>query len=95
MARDMLTRTRRHEDAVLIINDQVDIALEIGADGVHVGQQDEDCERVIRRVPAEMIVGIGPSSRTGVGCTKKGGHLCRRRFCCGDIDQTGCRGGWL
>jgi thiamine-phosphate pyrophosphorylase len=58
MAREMLERTRRHEDAVLIINDRVDIALEIGADGVHVGQQDEDCERVIRRVPAEMIVGV-------------------------------------
>jgi thiamine-phosphate pyrophosphorylase len=58
MAREMLTRTRRHEDAVLIINDRVDIALEIGADGIHVGQQDEDCERVIRRVPAEMIVGV-------------------------------------
>ncbi|MEJ2475216.1 MAG: thiamine phosphate synthase [Desulfobacterales bacterium] len=58
MAREMLTRTRRHEDAVLIINDRVDIALEIGADGIHVGQQDEDCEQVIRRVPAEMIVGV-------------------------------------
>jgi thiamine-phosphate pyrophosphorylase len=58
MAKEMLARTRGHADAVLIINDRVDIALEIGADGVHVGQQDEDLGQVIRRVPAEMIVGV-------------------------------------
>jgi thiamine-phosphate pyrophosphorylase len=58
MAKEMLARIRRHKDAVLIINDRVDIALEIGADGVHVGQQDEDYERVIRRLPTEMIVGV-------------------------------------
>jgi thiamine-phosphate pyrophosphorylase len=58
MAREMLARTRGHADAVLIINDRVDIALEIGADGVHVGQKDEDFGQVIQRVPAEMIVGV-------------------------------------
>jgi thiamine-phosphate pyrophosphorylase len=58
LARQMLARTRRHENALLIINDRVDIALETGADGVHVGQQDEDCAQVIRRLPPEMIVGV-------------------------------------
>lgn len=58
LARQMLAQVRRREDAVLIINDRVDIAMEIGADGVHVGQQDEDCRSVVRRVPPEMIVGV-------------------------------------
>ena len=33
----MLDCMKSFEDAVLIVNDRVDIALDIGADGVHVG----------------------------------------------------------
>jgi thiamine-phosphate diphosphorylase len=58
MAREMLEMVRLFEDAVLIVNDRVDVAVEVGADGVHVGQADEDFRAVIQRVPLEMIVGV-------------------------------------
>lgn len=41
----------------LIINDRIDIALAIGADGVHVGQKDIPIEAVRKIVGATMIVG--------------------------------------
>ena len=55
---EMLDCVRSYEDAVLIVNDRVDIALDIGADGIHVGQEDRDCREVVRRAPASMIVGV-------------------------------------
>ncbi len=58
LAGEMLAVVRKFEDAVLIINDRVDIALECGADGVHVGREDEDYRRVIERVPDDLIVGV-------------------------------------
>jgi thiamine-phosphate pyrophosphorylase len=57
-AREMLDCVRSYDDAVLIVNDRVDIALNIGADGIHVGQEDRDCREVVRRAPASMIVGV-------------------------------------
>jgi thiamine-phosphate pyrophosphorylase len=62
IARAMLALVRQHGDAILIVNDRVDIAIEIGADGVHVGQEDLDAREVVRRVPPGMIVGV--SART-------------------------------
>jgi len=58
IATQMLEHIRRFDDALLIINDRVDIAIEISADGVHVGQQDEGYKEVIRRVPDRIIVGV-------------------------------------
>lgn len=58
IAREMLAQVRQYPDAVLIVNDRVDIALEIGADGVHVGQEDEDVRKVINRLPPGMVVGV-------------------------------------
>jgi thiamine-phosphate pyrophosphorylase len=54
----MLECVKSFEDAVLIVNDRVDIALDIGADGIHVGQEDRDCREVVRQAPASMIVGV-------------------------------------
>ena len=42
----------------LIINDRVDIALEIGADGVHIGQQDMDYEGARRLLGPGAIIGL-------------------------------------
>ena len=42
----------------LIINDDLDVALACGADGVHVGQDDLPVEEVRRRVGGKMIVGV-------------------------------------
>jgi thiamine-phosphate diphosphorylase len=62
VATEMLALVRSFEKAVLIVNDRVDIALEIGADGIHVGQEDLDYREVVSRAPASMIVGV--SART-------------------------------
>lgn len=62
LAAEMLDCVHSFEDAVLIINDRVDIALEIGADGIHVGQEDRDYREVVRLAPESMIVGV--SART-------------------------------
>ena len=42
----------------LIINDRVDIAMAINADGVHVGQDDLDVEVVRRLIGFDKIVGL-------------------------------------
>lgn len=41
----------------LIINDNVDVALKSGADGVHVGIEDTPVVEVRKRVPADFIIG--------------------------------------
>lgn len=46
----------------LIINDNVDLAVEVGAAGVHVGQHDMEAGQVRERVGADVIVGV--SART-------------------------------
>ena len=62
LALRMQELVRAREDALLIVNDRVDIALAIGADGVHVGQRDLDASEVVRRAPPGMVIGV--SART-------------------------------
>lgn len=42
----------------LIINDRVDVALAVGAEGVHVGQNDMPCELVRRLMGPTAIIGL-------------------------------------
>jgi thiamine-phosphate pyrophosphorylase len=42
----------------LIINDRVEVAAEIGAEGVHVGQEDLDCRKAREIVGEEKIIGV-------------------------------------
>ena len=42
----------------LIINDNIDIAIKCGADGIHVGQSDMEAANVRKAVGAEMIIGV-------------------------------------
>lgn len=46
----------------LIINDDVDAAVAIGADGVHVGQSDANPAEVRKRVGPDMILGLSVGS---------------------------------
>jgi thiamine-phosphate pyrophosphorylase len=46
----------------LIVNDHADLALAIGADGVHVGQKDLPVAAVRRIVPASWIVGASTNN---------------------------------
>ena len=49
-------------NAPLIINDRVDIALAVGAAGVHVGQGDLPCKVVREMVGPDMIVGVSAAT---------------------------------
>ena len=42
----------------LIVNDRVDLALEIGADGVHIGQHDMDPRRARSLLGPDAIIGL-------------------------------------
>jgi thiamine-phosphate pyrophosphorylase len=55
-------RTRSH-DALLIINDHVDVALAAGADGVHLGQEDLPVGAA-RNIAPELIIGASSHSLT-------------------------------
>ena len=56
-ARDLRTLCRRYH-VPFIVNDNVDIAIACGADGVHVGQSDMTAGQVRRRVGKDMILGV-------------------------------------
>ena len=45
-----------------VINDNVEIAAQINADGVHVGQSDIPCSAVRKIVGKDMLVGVSASS---------------------------------
>jgi len=55
LAIEFRKRTRSH-DALLIINDHVDVALATGADGVHLGQEDLPIGAA-RNIAPELIIG--------------------------------------
>lgn len=42
----------------LIVNDDVEIAVESGADGVHIGQSDMAADAVRRRIGPDMLLGV-------------------------------------
>ena len=49
-------------DVPLIINDRVDVALAIDADGVHVGQSDMPCDVTRKLVGDDKIVGVSAAT---------------------------------
>ncbi len=55
-ARRLLALTKAH-GAFLVVNDDVELALRIGADGVHLGPEDEAVDAVRVRVPVEFLIG--------------------------------------
>ncbi|MBY3120533.1 MULTISPECIES: thiamine phosphate synthase [Rhizobium] len=48
--------------ALLIVNDDVEAAIAIGADGLHIGQEDMDAMRARAVIGAEMILGLSVES---------------------------------
>lgn len=56
VAADVLDGTRE-ADATCLVNDRVDIALAVGADGVHVGAEDLPAAAARRLLGADAIVG--------------------------------------
>ncbi len=55
-AREVAATCRAH-GAICIINDSVDIALEVGADGAHLGRTDLDWTEARRRLGPDRILG--------------------------------------
>ena len=58
-----LRRVTREADALLIVNDRPDIAAAVGADGVHVGQDDLPVDVARRALPPWSIVGLSTHNR--------------------------------
>jgi thiamine-phosphate pyrophosphorylase len=48
---------------LFVLNDRPDLAVAAGADGVHVGQDDETVEHVREQVGADVLVGLSTHSR--------------------------------
>ncbi|MBG0789139.1 MAG: thiamine phosphate synthase [Desulfovibrionaceae bacterium] len=53
----------REAGAAFIVNDDIDIAILVGADGVHVGQEDLPIEEVRRLVGPDMAIGLSTHTR--------------------------------
>lgn len=45
-----------------VVNDDVELALKIGADGVHVGQEDRDIEETIKMCQGKLFIGLSVGS---------------------------------
>lgn len=52
----------RQKGALFVVNDFVDVAVAAGADGVHVGQEDEAAASARRRLGPQRIVGVSTHS---------------------------------
>ena len=53
-----LRKMTKEYNATLIINDRVDIAMLVDADGVHIGQKDIDAREVRRLIGKNKILGV-------------------------------------
>ena len=52
----------REKGAVSIINDNVDIAAQVGADGVHIGQEDLEAGRARELLGTDKVIGVSAHS---------------------------------
>lgn len=52
----------RQQDALFIVNDDLDIALAVGADGVHVGQDDLPPAKIRKIAGENIIIGLSTHS---------------------------------
>lgn len=64
-ARAVLGLCRRH-GALLLINDRVEVARAIGADGVHLGQDDMDPAEARKRLGPDAVIGWSTHNREEV-----------------------------
>lgn len=57
LAHSMQTSCRRH-GATFIVNDDIALAMEVAADGVHVGKDDEACAAIRTNYGDDLIIGV-------------------------------------
>lgn len=61
LATELLTLCRSH-GVPFIVNDEIELAAEVGADGCHLGQDDRPVAEARRRLPKGSIVGLSTHS---------------------------------
>jgi thiamine-phosphate pyrophosphorylase len=50
-----LQRLCKARNVLFIVNDDVELALELGADGIHVGQEDESCIKIRKQMSGKLV----------------------------------------
>jgi thiamine-phosphate pyrophosphorylase len=66
----------RHE-ALFVMNDRPDVALAVGADGVHLGQNDLPVEFVRRLVGPEVLIGLSTHDEDQLGsASSEANYVC-------------------
>jgi thiamine-phosphate pyrophosphorylase len=71
-ALELLPLIRKH-DALLFVNDRLDVALAAGADGVHLGPDDIPVEAVRELVPEGFLIGYSTDDPAGGGAAAAAG----------------------
>lgn len=61
LAKELQAICRNHQ-IPFIVNDDIELALSIDADGVHIGQEDESVETVRTRIGKQKILGVSVHS---------------------------------
>lgn len=55
---EALFKLCKNYNAIFLVNDRVDIAMAIDADGVHIGQDDMDCKLARKLLGKDKIIGV-------------------------------------
>jgi thiamine-phosphate pyrophosphorylase len=65
-------------DALFVLNDRVDLAQAAGADGVHVGQEDEPVEAVREKAGHDLFIGLSTHSESqlAAGLATSADYVC-------------------
>jgi thiamine-phosphate pyrophosphorylase len=58
---------------LFLVNDRVDVALEVGADGVHLGQEDLSCHEARKLLGPDKIIGVTVHNVAEALATQAGG----------------------
>ena len=73
-----LAERARECHATFIVNDRADVTLVVGADGVHLGQDDLPLEMARRLLPSGAIIGSSTHSITQVEAADRSSAWCKR-----------------
>jgi thiamine-phosphate pyrophosphorylase len=72
LARELQQLCRKHQ-IPFIVNDDIDLAIELNADGVHIGQEDEPAAEVRKKIGQDKIIGVSVHSYDEAMNALKGG----------------------
>jgi thiamine-phosphate pyrophosphorylase len=61
LAKELQQLCREHQ-IPFIVNDDINLSIELNADGVHIGQEDEPAEEVRKKIGHDKIIGVSVHS---------------------------------